>query len=216
VSTLLRALSFMIIVIIIVIVFTSDLPRLIADGDIEGLQQLARGNLWGMLLVTFLIMLLQNLVTVVPLILLVTVNAALFDFAYGYIWSWISSVVAGSIVFMLTRYWLQRWLMGKVNESIMQRIERNGLLYVLGCRLIPIMPSSLINMAAGASSIRYGQFLLGSLIGNFLFMSALAGVTLGIMKAGWEIAALLFILGGVIGVTIYVRRRARTKKPRHG
>lgn len=175
VSTLSKWLSFIGLSVLVIVILTSDLSALIMEGDIEKLQQLARGNLWGILTLTFLMMFLQNFITIVPLILLITVNVTLFGFGYGYLWSWLSSVLASSLVFLLTRYWLHNWLMSRVNESVRQRVERNGLLYVLACRLIPVMPSSLINMAAGASSIRFGHFVVGTLIGNCLFMLAVAG-----------------------------------------
>lgn len=215
-STLSKWLSFIGLSVLVIVILTSDLSALIMEGDIEKLQQLARGNLWGILTLTFLMMFLQNFITIVPLILLITVNVTLFGFGYGYLWSWLSSVLASSLVFLLTRYWLHNWLMSRVNESVRQRVERNGLLYVLACRLIPVMPSSLINMAAGASSIRFGHFVVGTLIGNCLFMLAVAGVNLGVMKAGWEFAVLTVALILVVAMTwIWRRRRYRRDRARH-
>jgi uncharacterized membrane protein YdjX (TVP38/TMEM64 family) len=210
-NRLFKIVSFIFIVIIAMVIFTSDISKLIINGDIEGLQDYVDGNIWQMLLFTFLVMLFQNFITVIPLILLVTINITLFGFVYGYLWSLASSVAAGSIVFLLTRYWLQNWLVSKVKLSILQRIEKYGFLYVLGCRIIPIMPSNLINMTAGASTIRYGHFFLATLIGNLLFLGAVAGVTFGFMKAGWETAVLLAVLTAVCGIVLIIRR-SRAKR----
>lgn len=209
-NKILRILSFIMILVAAALVFTSELPRLILDGDIDRLQELASDHLGSMLLVTLLIMLLQNLVTVVPLVLLVTVNTALFGFIYGFVWSWLSSVIAATVVFCLTRYWLQDLLMRKVNESIRERIAQNGWMYVLVCRLIPVMPSSLINMAAGVSTIRLIHFVFATLIGNLLFMSALAAVMFGILQAGWEAAVLVIVALAAAGSFYMVRRRRRS------
>src|SRR5690606_20630083 len=111
-----KILSFIGILIIAIIIATSELPQLIISGDVESLRQAASDNLPMMMLLTFLVMQLQNLVTAVPLILLVTVNVALFGFWQGYMWSWLASVIAATVVFLLTRYWLQSWLMHKVKS----------------------------------------------------------------------------------------------------
>lgn len=208
-NKLLRILSFIMILVAAAAVFSSELSRLILAGDIDGLQELARDHMVGMLLITLLIMMLQNLVTVVPLVLLVTVNTALFGFLYGFVWSWLSSVIGATVVFCLMRFWLQDVLMRRVNEAIRERIAQNGWLYVLVCRLIPVMPSSLINMAAGVSTIRLFHFVFATLVGNLLFMSALAAVMYGILQAGWEAAVLVIVALAAAGVFYYARRRRR-------
>lgn len=209
-----KILSFIGILIIAIIIATSELPQLIISGDVESLRQAASDNLPMMMLLTFLVMQLQNLVTAVPLILLVTVNVALFGFWQGYMWSWLASVIAATVVFLLTRYWLQSWLMHKVKSSVRERIERNGFVYVFVCRLIPIMPSSLINMAAGVSTIRLYHFVIATLIGNLLFMSALAAVTLGLMAAGWEAIILCLIAVLALAGWLYWRKHSKAKSTR--
>jgi len=215
VHTIMKLVSFIAMITLAFFIVTSDMAQTVIDGDIDGLRELSSDDLFQMLTITFVAMLLQNMLTVIPLILLATINVAMLGIGYGYLWTWLSSVAAAVIVFLLTRYWLQNWLMRKVNESIKERIARNGMIYVLVCRLIPVMPSSLINLAAGASTIRLTHFFLGTLIGNLLFMSVLAGVTVGLMEADWEAAVLVaaaIVLGGIL---LYQQRRRHKRRIAH-
>jgi Uncharacterized conserved protein len=204
---IMKLVSFIAILVLAFIVVTSDVARTVINGDIDGLREMSSDNLLQMLMITFVAMLLQNLFTVIPLILLATINVAMFGIGYGYLWTWLSSVAAALIVFLLTRYWLQSWLMRKVNESIKERIARYGMIYVLVCRIIPVMPSSLINMAAGASTIRFTHFFIGTLVGNLLFMSVLAGVTVGFMEAAWEAAMLVAAVVALGGLLLFLQKR---------
>lgn len=210
-NAVMKLVSFIAIIVLALFVITSDFAQTIINGDIDALREMSSNDLIQILTITFIAMLLQNLLTVIPLILLATINVAMFGLGYGYLWTWLSSVVAATIVFFLTRYWLQSWLMRKVRSSIKERITRDGMIYVLVCRLIPVMPSSLINMAAGASSIRFLHFFVGTLIGNLLFMAALAGVTVGIMEAGWE-AAVLALAAVALGGCLYVLQKRRSNR----
>lgn len=206
-ATMLKLLSFIVIIAAAALLFMSELPQLVIQGDVDRLREVVSVRTGEMLLLTFLIMFLQNFITAVPLLLLVTVNVALFGFSFGYIWSWLSSVIAATLVFLLTRYWLQSWLMRKVKASLKDRIERNGFSYVLVCRLIPVMPSSLINMAAGASTIRLSHFLLSTLLGNLLYLAAVAAVSYGFMTAGWQTAILCIVALATAGGFLYWRKR---------
>jgi len=215
VHTMMKLVSFIAIIVLAFFVVTSDVAQTIISGDIDGLREMSSDDLSQMLTITFMAMLLQNLLTVIPLILLATINVAMFGIGYGYLWTWLSSVAAAMIVFLLTRYWLQTWLMSKVNESVKERIARDGMIYVLVCRLIPVMPSSLINMAAGASTIRFIHFFIGTLIGNLLFTSVLAGVTVGIMEAGWEAAMLVAAAIALGGMLLYLQKRRHKRRIMH-
>lgn len=75
----------------------SDLsPRLILE--------LAHNNLNFVILIMMLLMFLQNLFTFIPLILVITINIALFGFWRGYFFSTFSSVIGSTLIFLSIRY----------------------------------------------------------------------------------------------------------------
>ena len=74
--------------------------------------------------------------------------------------------------FYFARYYGHAWVERKLERFplVMQfskRMEKRGFLYVLLGRLIPILPSSAINFAAGLTRMRFTHFLWGTLLGKF-------------------------------------------------
>ena len=47
-----------------------------------------------------------------------------------------------------------------------RRLDRSGLLAVTSLRLIPALPFSLLNYAAGLSGVRFTPYLLGTVLGT--------------------------------------------------
>lgn len=58
-----------------------------------------------------------------------------------------------------------RRMMGKRLNKISRALARQGILTVVTLRIVPIAPFSLINLVAGASHIRFIDFMIGTLIG---------------------------------------------------
>ena len=58
-----------------------------------------------------------------------------------------------------------RRLAGKRLDELSRRLARRGILTVFSLRLIPLAPFTVVNLVAGASRIRFRDFLVGSLAG---------------------------------------------------
>jgi uncharacterized membrane protein YdjX (TVP38/TMEM64 family) len=58
-----------------------------------------------------------------------------------------------------------RRLAGARVNALSQRFAQRGVLAMIVVRIIPIAPFSLVNVVAGASHIRFRDFLLGTLFG---------------------------------------------------
>ncbi|HMB61215.1 MAG TPA: VTT domain-containing protein, partial [Xanthomonadales bacterium] len=59
---------------------------------------------------------------------------------------------------------LQR-LSGSQIHKLSQRLSERGVMAVAMLRLLPVAPYTVVNLAAGASHLKQGQFLAGSAIG---------------------------------------------------
>ncbi|MFC6601848.1 TVP38/TMEM64 family protein [Ectobacillus funiculus] len=114
-------------------------------------------------------MIIQNAFTIIPLLGLITINVALFGFFNGFLWSWFTSIIAAIIIFMSVRYCFQDWVLKKINPALVTKVEQAGFMYVIQGRIFPFVPTSLVNIIAGLSSIRFTHFLLGTIIGNFVY-----------------------------------------------
>ncbi len=156
-------------------------------------------------------MIIQNSFTVIPLILVITINIALFGFLKGFLWSWFSSVVAGAIVFGVIRYLLYDFASRKISAKQLSRIEENGFAYVFSARVMPLVPTSLVNILSGLSSIGLKSFILGTALGNFIYFFLLGLVPAGVISSDVNNYVLAAILIGMLTVFWWLGRFKRRK-----
>ena len=94
-------------------------------------------------------------------------------------------------------------------------LRRQGLATVIGARLIPVLPFTAINYAAGLTAVRRGDYALGTALG--VIPGTLAYVALGAfgLELGWPFWLAVGVLGGltVIGVFFANRARRTTQSP---
>lgn len=127
-------------------------------------------------------MIIQNSFTLIPLILIISLNIALYGLLYGFLWSWITSIVSSVIVFLGIRFGFQDWILKKVKPEIVNIGEKHGFLYVLQARVIPFIPTSIINITAGLSSIQLKEFITATSIGNFIYFLLLSLIPAGLFS----------------------------------
>jgi uncharacterized membrane protein YdjX (TVP38/TMEM64 family) len=189
----------------IVLLLRSEFAALLRQGDLEALQLFMEENLLFMLSLTFLAMMIQNAITLFPLVLLTTLNATLFGFFYGYVWSWITSVVAATVVFLIARYAFQDWL-PRVSEQVKKKIEDRGFLFVFLARIFPFFPTSVINLTAGLTTIRFKCYLIATIIGNMIYIFALTLIPLGLLSLDLEQIILVVVCILILVIAYYVKK----------
>jgi uncharacterized membrane protein YdjX (TVP38/TMEM64 family) len=190
-------IGFLLLMVLLFFIFNRELFNLILAGDIEAIRSTLAGKLPYAYLFMLFIMIAQNSFTVVPLLLVITVNITLFGVVNGFLWSWITSLVGGAIVFLCVRYIFQDWLLGRFHSSALAKVEEKGFIYVLQGRVIPFVPTSLINILAGISSIRFRSFFFATTIGNFFYFFVLTLIPAGLLSANfneYEMGMFLFLV----------------------
>lgn len=141
--------------------------------------------------------------------------------AFG-LWTGIVLVYCGAMLGATGAFWLGRWLgrdaVEKFTGTRVRRVDaalrRRGILSVIGVRLVPVLPFTAINYAAGLTSIRWRSYFLGTALG--ILPGTAAYVTLGAYgtEPGWQLelaaAALgLLVLGGVVYTALKHRKAKR-------
>ena len=97
-----------------------------------------------------------------PEIILVALGGVLFGTAWGFVYSWIASVLGTAATFLLVRYAAQAWVQRAMHDRLPRlralddRLERHGVVTVLVLRL---------NWALGASRVRTADYVLGTALG---------------------------------------------------
>lgn len=197
-------------IIIIWMFYQTGLFQILISGDLDKMYAIVNDQLPFLLMMSFVIILIQNALTVIPLLLVLTKNIALFGFVYGLILSWFFSIIAAAIVFVCIRYLFKDFFAGKISEKTKVKIEENGFMYVLAARVLLVLPTSIINLVAAVSSIKFKDFILATSIGNLIYFSVLSLIPLGFLKGSFD---LYFILIGIaIAVVVYIFYRKHKKK----
>ena len=123
-----------------------------------------------------------------PVLLLIAATAAAFGpilgLAYALAGSLASAVVTYAIGVALGRDAL-RAVIGPRLKRVQRRIVKGGVLTIAAIRLVPIAPFTVVNLVAGASEIRLGAFVAGTILGlapGLVLMSALGHQLMRIIR----------------------------------
>lgn len=89
-------------------------------------------------------------------------------------------------------------------------VRRRGLLAVIAVRLMPLLPFTTLNLACGLTAVRWGDYLLGTVIG--ILPATTAFVTIGAYGADPGSTPFLVAIGGLVvlvgGGLVVARRRS--------
>lgn len=198
--------------IIFIVVQNTETFRLLRNGDMDSIILSLKDTTFSKFFFTFIIMVIQNSFTIIPLIIIITINYALFGFVNGLIWSWFTSIIAAGIWFFGSRYFFNDWVQKKTNPELLSRMEQNGLLFVFQARIIPFVPTSLINILSGLSSITFKHFIIGTMFGNLIFFFVLTLIPAGVMEGNMEQNILLGLTLVLVGIVFFYRLKKKQKR----
>jgi uncharacterized membrane protein YdjX (TVP38/TMEM64 family) len=103
-----------------------------------------------------------------PLLVLIAVTAMVFGPWLGPVYTLLGAMLSAALTFAigraLGRETVRRLAGHRVND-LSRRLAKRGLVTVAFVRMLPVAPFSIVNIVAGASHIRWSDFLLGTAIG---------------------------------------------------
>lgn len=155
-------------------------------------------------------------ILVMPSTALNLTGGAIFGPWLGTLWTSIGAIVAAVVAFIFARTsgreFVARRLAGKW-QAMDTEMQQGGLFYMFAIRLLPIIPYGLVNFAAGLTSIKFRDYLLGTILGTvpgilpfvLLGSSGLQAIRTGDILPLFGALALTGILVG--GATWYRRHR---------
>ena len=200
-----------VLVAVTVAAFVVDLPRM---AELRALVE----NFG--LLAPVVFVLLYALITLAPLPknVLSVLAGAVFGFGYGTLLVYLAALLGAACAFgigrLLGREAVETLTGGRV-ARVDAALSRQGFLAVIGARLVPVVPFTAINYAAGLTAIRRRDFALGTAIG--IIPGTIAYVALGSyagQPGSWRFelalgAMLLLTFGGLL--LVWRRRRSQTQ-----
>lgn len=105
---------------------------------------------------------------VVPITLLIAATGIVFGPLWGSCYAIAGALLSASVSYALGE-WLGRdtvrRLLGARINKLSQRIAKRGVLTVIIVRLLPVAPFTVINVVAGASHLRFRDFVAGTVLG---------------------------------------------------
>jgi uncharacterized membrane protein YdjX (TVP38/TMEM64 family) len=105
---------------------------------------------------------------VAPITMLIIATAMAFGPLLGFIYSLLGCLVSAALTYsigsLIGRETMRR-LAGRHVRRLSQQLGRHGLIAILIVRILPVAPFSIVNIMAGASEVRFGDFILATLLG---------------------------------------------------
>jgi uncharacterized membrane protein YdjX (TVP38/TMEM64 family) len=157
-----------------------------------------------------------------PQIVLITALVAAFGPWAGFAYSWTGKMIACALGFVVGRRFgaaiVARHASPGVSE-FMRQLGRRGFLVSALIRMVPTVPSVLVNIAAGATPIRFSDFLLGTALGSVPKMALLAFGGHAAMEAMrnhsvWAWVGVAAVVALWVIVSVVARRWMRAVKER--
>lgn len=105
--------------------------------------------------------------TLFPDAVLAIAAGLVFGIVPGAVYTMIGAASGGTLAFLITRNIGHEAVLKKLesHSKISHMIEEKGFLIVLIMRLIPLIPFDVISYAAGATNIKYKDYMLATLLG---------------------------------------------------
>lgn len=154
-----------------------------------------------------------------PVMLLIAGTGLAFGPALGPAYAMAGCLASASAGFAVGRWLGPRQVErfgGERVARLVARVRRNGTLTVFLIRKVP-MPFTLVNVALGASTITYRDFLIGTLLGMTAVVVAVAGFGYHV-AATWRSPSLTSVLTGALFVAVpltlawAINRRLRSQE----
>jgi phospholipase D1/2 len=145
-----------------------------------------------------------------PVTVLTAVTIVTFGPVTGNVYGLAGWVASASLGFCLGRYigvdWL-KGLLGERFERLRRAAERKGLLAVLGLRVLPVAPFTIVNLFIGGSGIRFSDFILGSLLGRIPGLLAFTLFAVQLRSLAQSVSPGKFLLGMVGLALVFMAQR---------
>ncbi len=146
--------------------------NLAVSGNIKGLAEYLRSFGWWALLISFLLDVLINALSIFPSIFLSAANGLVFGLPVGIVLSWLAETAGVVVSFYLMRYFFRdaaELLIAKSNylQSIDAASGKYGFWWMLVARSMPYFPSGILTAVGAVSGISARDYIIANLIGKF-------------------------------------------------
>ena len=203
---------FVFLALLLYLLFETNVGMILRLGNLGLLVQYMKSLGWLAYLISFGAIILQTFFPFIPFIILAGANAFVFGLMKGFFVSWLFAVIGAVLAFYFSRYLAYDFAKKQTEKYPVLRkfenqVKTNGFMIFLLGRLIPILPSSIVNFFGGISSIRIRDFFWSTFLGKIpiVFLETMVGHDAVYFKQHPKrlvILVVIFILLMYIGLVI--------------
>jgi uncharacterized membrane protein YdjX (TVP38/TMEM64 family) len=157
-----------ILVILVMLVGPSNLVNKYSDLNADDIRNFVL-SFGTMAVIVFILINTFRPVIFLPITPFIIAGGFLFGFEYGMIYSFIGAVLSALLTFGFSRYVFRDYVKERIRGRFAlwdKDIAHNGIMMIAVMRLIPIIPFDIVGYLAGASSVRFKDFMAGTIAGT--------------------------------------------------
>jgi len=169
--------------------------------------------------VAFFLFVIQAALPVFPYVILAAAGGLLFGFKTGFLLSWLGALAGACCAYWICKLLAGDWAARKIKERLGYNIEDidNEMAFwtIIIARIIPIVPTPLINVAAALGGVSFWNFFFSSAIGKVPSAVLYTGLGICLFKSR-DIKLSLAILGFILVLVLagrYLRKKSRFNFP---
>lgn len=212
------------VVLLLIILRLLGIDKII-DDNIKLFMDIEKEYGYSLLLLTIPLSIVQGVVTLFPIITIITFHTIVFGVTEGLLYSFIGSFLGSIICFILGRYffndWSEKlWQKKKVKYQNLERyFQQYGMWGLILLRTTPIMPSNMISLMAALSPISFRTYLWSCIFGNIsmVWLLGILGMSLTINDASPMVVGYiiyLVFLFVIFLIQLYYQHRYKSSNER--
>jgi phospholipase D1/2 len=158
-----------------------------------------------------------------PVTLLIAVTGIVFGPWWGGCYALAGALLSASVSYSLGA-WLGRntvhRLLGARVNGLSRRIARRGIVAMMVIRVVPVAPFTIVNVVAGASDIRFRDFMIGTLLGMLpgiaITVTFVHNLAEAVRRPSTETIATLAALAVLMIIFAFILQRLLTRHQQTG
>lgn len=195
--------------------FFAGLLELAVGGNVRGLAEYLRSfGIWA-IVISFLLDVLVNALSIFPSIFISTANGLVFGLPLGILVSWLAETTGVVISFYLMRFFFRGTAEALIEKSdslkhIDEASGRHGLKWMAFARALPYFPSGILTAVGAVSKISGRDYIIANLIGKLPSTALEVVIGHDIVNYNQHMERLAMLLLGV-GIIFFIYRKSAKK-----
>lgn len=170
-------------------------------------------------LVAFFLFMVQAALPVFPYVILAVAGGLLFGFKLGFLLSWLGALAGACLAYWICKLIAGDWASRKIKERLgydLKKIDAEMAFWtIVLARVVPVVPTPIINVAAALGGVSFWNFFFSSAIGKIPSAVIYTGLGICLFQTR-DIKLTIGIIAAILGLAVvgrYMRKKGRLNLP---